>query len=76
MVDAAIEAITAMGSDFIFYGPMTGSTRVFSAVAAATSLLATLGYAEGLPLPSGDQPLNKLFPETVEQLLEEEGKES
>lgn len=76
VVDAAIEAITAMGSDFIFYGPMTGSTRVFSAVAAATSLLSTLGYTEGLPLPSGDQPLNKLFPETVEQLLKEEGKES
>jgi len=54
---------------------MTGSTRVFSAVAAATSLLSTLGYTEGLPLPSGGQPLNKLFPETVEQLLKEEGKE-
>ena len=55
-VDAAIEAITAMGSDFIFYGPMTGTNRVFTAVAAATSLLATLAYAEGSPLPSGVHP--------------------
>ena len=71
-VDAAIEAITAMGSDFIFYGPMTGSNRVFSAVAAATSLLTTLAYTEGLPLPSGAQPLNLLFPEAIKQLLKEE----
>ncbi len=68
-VDAAIEAITAMGSDFIFFGPLTGTTRVFSAVAAATSLLATLAYAEGAPLPSEGHPLNRLFPEAIEQLL-------
>ena len=74
-VDAAIEAVTAMGSDFIFYGPMTGTSRVFPAVAAASSLLATLAYAEGSPLPSGVHPLNLLFPEAAEQLLKEEGKE-
>lgn len=74
-VDAAIEAITAMGSDFIFYGPMTGTSRVFYAVAAATALLATLSYTEGTPLPGGAHPLNQLFPETVEQLLKEERKE-
>jgi len=74
-VDAAIEAITAMGSDFIFYGPMTGTSRVFPAVAAATSLLATLAYTESMPLPSGSHPLNLLFPEAVEQLLKEEGKD-
>jgi len=68
-VDAAIEAITAMGSDFIFCGPMTGTIRVFSAVAAATSLLATLAYAEGAPLPGEDHPLSRLFPEAIEQLL-------
>jgi len=74
-VDAAIEAITAMGSDFIFCGPMTGSSRVFPAVAAAISLLATLAYAEGAPLPSEVHPLNLLFPEVAEQLLGEEAKE-
>ncbi len=74
-VDAAIEAIAAMESDFIFYGPMTGTSRVFLAVAAATSLLATLAYAEGAPLPGGSHPLNILFPEAVEQLLKAERKE-
>ena len=74
-VDAAIEAITSMGSDFIFYGPMTGTSRVFAAVAATTSLLATLAYTEEMPLPMGPHPLNLLFPEAVEQLLKEEGKE-
>ncbi len=68
-VDAAIEAITAMGSDFIFCGPLTGTIRVFSAVAAASSLLATLAYAEGAPLPGEDHPLSRLFPEAIEQLL-------
>ncbi len=67
-VDAAIEAITAMGSDFIFYGPMTGTGRVFAAVAAAISLLATWAYDEGAPLPTEGHPLNLLFPEVVEQL--------
>jgi len=71
-VDAAIEAIAAMGSDFIFYGPMTGTSRVFYAVAAATALLATLSYTEGTPLPGGTHPLNRLFPEAIEQLLKEE----
>ena len=74
-VDAAIEAITAMGSDFIFYGPMTGTSRVFSAVGAATALLATLSYTEGTPLPGGAHPLSRLFPDAMEQLLKEEGKE-
>lgn len=73
-VDAAIEAVTAMGSDFIFYGPTTGTGRVFAAVAAATSLLATLAYACDLPLPGGTHPLHLLFPEVKKQLLEQEGK--
>ena len=67
-VDAAIEAITAMGSDFIFCGPLTGSSRVFPAVAAAISLLATWAYDEGAALPTEGHPLNLLFPEVVEQL--------
>ena len=70
--DAAIEAVTSMGSDFIFYGPMTGTSRVFAAVAATTSLLAILAHAEGMPLPSGTHPLNLLFPDAVEQLSKEE----
>ncbi len=73
-VDAAIEAAAAMASDFIFYGPMTGTSRVFAAVAATASLLATLAYAEGAPLPSRAHPLNMLFPEAIEQLSKAEGK--
>ena len=73
-VDAAMEAITAMGSDFVFYGPMAGTSRVFSAVAATISLLAILAYVEGASLPSGVHPLNRLFPEVVDQLLKQEGK--
>lgn len=71
-VDAAIEAIAAIGSDFILYGPMTGTSRVFPAVAAATSLLAVLAYAEGSPLPGESHPLPRLFPDAVQQLVEEE----
>lgn len=74
-VDAAIEAITAIGSDFIFYGPMSGTARAFAAVAASASLLATLAYAEGASLPSTSHPLNRLFPEAVEQLRKAEKKE-
>lgn len=73
-VDAAIEAIAAMGSDFIFYGPMTGTSRVFPAVAAATALLSTLSYAEGAPLPGANHPLSRLFPDAIEQLLKERSK--
>jgi len=74
-VDAAIEALTAVGSDFILYGPMTGTARVFSAVAAAVSVLAVQAYAEGAPLPTNmTHPLNLLFPDTVEQLRKEKGK--
>jgi tetrahydromethanopterin S-methyltransferase subunit H len=70
-VDAAIEAVASMGSDFIFYGPTTGTRRVFAVVAATTSLLASLAYVEGVPLSSGPHPLNLLFPNLVEQLLKE-----
>ncbi len=71
-IDASMHAIAALASDFIFYGPMSGTSRVFPAVAAATSLLTTLAYEEGQPLPSGVHPLNLLFPEMVDQLLGEQ----
>jgi len=70
-VDAAVEAITSMASDFILYGPTTGTSRVFAAVAAASSLLATLAYADKSLLPSGQHPLNRLFPDTVAQLIKQ-----
>ena len=70
-VDAGVHAIAALASDFLFYGPMTGTSRIFPAVAAATCLLATLAYEEGKPLPKQSHPLSLLFPGVVEQLAKE-----
>ena len=73
-VDAAMQAITAIESDWILPGPMTALERIYPAVATASSMLATRAYAEGAPLPTEGHPLNLLFPKVVEQLLGEEGK--
>ena len=70
-VDAAVESITSMGSDFIFFGPTTGTSRVFTAVAAATSIMSILSYESGGILPPGAHPLNLLFPDAVKQLNKE-----
>jgi tetrahydromethanopterin S-methyltransferase subunit H len=71
-VDAGLHAVAAiLWSDWIIYGPMTGTKRIFGAVAAASTLLATLAFEEGHPLPtSPEHPLNKLFPEEAKQLRE------
>ncbi|RLI51015.1 MAG: tetrahydromethanopterin S-methyltransferase [Candidatus Thorarchaeota archaeon] len=68
--DAAIEALAAcMYHDMIFSGPMAGSGRIFPAVAMADAFTATLVFGEKRQLPQLDtHPLNKLFPEFVEQL--------
>jgi tetrahydromethanopterin S-methyltransferase subunit H len=69
-VDAAIHAISAIASDFMLYGPMTGTPRIFPAVAAASALLATLVYDDTNTLPQGEtHPLNLLFSDMVEQLV-------
>ena len=72
-IDASVHAISALASDFLFYGPLTGTSRVFPAVAAATSMMAAATYAEGSPLPVGNHPLNLLFPDVVKQFSEEKG---
>ena len=72
-IDAGVHAISALASDFLFYGPLTGTSRVFPAVAAATSMMATAAYAEGLALPAESHPLNLLFPDVVKQFSEEKG---
>jgi tetrahydromethanopterin S-methyltransferase subunit H len=72
-IDAGVHAICALASDFLFYGPLTGTSRVFPAVAAATSMMATAAYAEDSPLPVGNHPLNLLFPDVVKQFSEEKG---
>ncbi|MGD0235869.1 MAG: tetrahydromethanopterin S-methyltransferase subunit H [Syntrophorhabdales bacterium] len=72
-IDAGVHAICALASDFLFYGPLTGTSRVFPAVAAATSMMAAAAYAEDSPLPVGNHPLNLLFPDVVKQFSEEKG---
>jgi tetrahydromethanopterin S-methyltransferase subunit H len=74
-IDTAVQAIAATMSDFIFYGPMTGTSRIFPAVAAASSLMAALAYDERGSLPGGNHPLNLLFPDVVAQFRKENGKE-
>jgi tetrahydromethanopterin S-methyltransferase subunit H len=72
-IDAGVHAISAIASDFLFYGPMTGTSRVFPAVAAATSMMAALAYEESGFLPGGSHPLNLLFPDVVAQFQKERG---
>jgi len=74
-VDAAIQAITALESDFVFYGPMSGTARVFASVSAAMSLQAALVYAEQNAIPDKHHPLSLLFPEALEQLQQEKGEQ-
>ncbi len=72
-IDAGVHAISALASDFLFYGPLTGTHRVFSAVAAASSMMAALAYGETGSLPIGNHPLNLLFPDVVKQFEKEKG---
>jgi len=72
-IDAGVHAISALASDFLFYGPMTGTSRVFPAVAAASSMMAALAYQESAFLPSGRHPLNLFFPDVVIQFQKEKG---
>jgi tetrahydromethanopterin S-methyltransferase subunit H len=72
-IDAGVHAIAALASDFLFYGPLTGTSRVFPAVAAASSMMAALAFDESNSLPSGNHPLNLLFPDVVKQFEKEKG---
>lgn len=62
-VDAGIHAISAMWCDFLLYGPIENARRLFPAVAAADAMKATFANNESGELPTGDHPLNKLFPD-------------
>jgi len=70
-IDAGVHAISALASDFLFCGPLTGTSRVFPAVAAACSMMAALAFEESAVLPIGNHPLNLLFPEVVKQFAME-----
>jgi tetrahydromethanopterin S-methyltransferase subunit H len=70
-IDAGVHAVSAMASDFLLYGPLTGTSRVFPAVAAASSMMAALAFDDNGFIPSGNHPLNLLFPDVVEQFKKE-----
>lgn len=72
-IDAGVHAVSALASDFLFFGPLTGISRVFPAVAAASSMMAALAYQESATLPTGSHPLNLLFPDVVKQFQQEKG---
>jgi tetrahydromethanopterin S-methyltransferase subunit H len=72
-IDAGVHAIAALASDFLFYGPLTGTHRVFPAVAAAASMMAAAAYNERAVLPVGEHPLNLMFPDVAKQFSEEKG---
>ena len=67
-MDAAMHGISAvMWNDWMAYGPITGTRRVFSAVAAAVAIVTVMAWDEGLELPENpDHPLNKHFPKEME----------
>jgi tetrahydromethanopterin S-methyltransferase subunit H len=67
-MDAAMHGIGAvMWSDWMAYGPTTGTRRVFAAVAAAVAMVTVMAWDEGLALPEDpNHPLNKHFPNEVE----------
>ena len=72
-IDAAVHAVSSLLSDFLFYGPMSGTQRVFASVAAASSMMATLNFEETGSLPEGSNPLNLLFPDIVALFKKERG---
>lgn len=76
-MDAGMHALSAMlWQDWMVFGPMSGTRRIFAAVAAATAILATMAWDEGTPLPTDARhPLNLHFPQEVAMMKGEmEGK--
>ena len=71
-VDAGAHAVCGLLSDFLFYGPMSGSSRVFAAVAAASAMTAALAYEESGTLPPGDHPLSLMFPDVLDKFRKAE----
>lgn len=71
-IDAGAHAISAlMWSDFIFYGPMTGTERIFTAVAGAAVMQATMAYEETRKLPeNAGHPLYRFFEDFVNTISE------
>jgi tetrahydromethanopterin S-methyltransferase subunit H len=72
--DAGAHGVAALlWNDFLFYGPMTGTERVFGAVAAAESIKAMFAYSETDKLTASQtHPVRKLFGPFVEEIQAEQ----
>ncbi len=68
--DATAHGIAALlWCDFLFYGPLAGTERVFAAAAVADCIKALYAFSYSRKLPAmPSHPLRRLFPEFVEQL--------
>ncbi len=66
-MDAGMHALSAvLWQDWMVYGPMSGTRRIFAAVAAANAVLTAMAWEEGAELPEDPRhPLNLLFPQEV-----------
>ena len=75
-IPAPADVVAVLWQDWMVYGPMSGTRRIFAAVAAATAILATMAWEEGAPLPTDPHhPLNLHFPQEVAMMTGEmEGK--
>jgi tetrahydromethanopterin S-methyltransferase subunit H len=71
--DGAAHGIGALlWNDFLFYGPMTGTERVFAATAAAESIKALCAYAASERISATQtHPVRMLFEKFVEEIESE-----
>jgi tetrahydromethanopterin S-methyltransferase subunit H len=72
--DGAAHGIsTLLWNDFLFYGPMTGTERVFAASATAESIKTMAAYAEFGRLDAAPtHPVRKLFSKFIEEVEAEQ----
>ncbi len=72
-VDAGVHAVSALLSDFLLFGPLSGTQRVFPAVAAAHSMMTALAFEERGLVPADNHPLALMFPDVLEQFKKQKG---
>jgi len=70
-VDAGVHAVSALLSDFLLFGPLSGIGRVFPAVGAAHAMMTALAFEERGFIPDQAHPLAKMFPDVLTQFQKE-----
>jgi tetrahydromethanopterin S-methyltransferase subunit H len=75
--DAAAHGIAALlWNDFLFYGPMTGTERIFAAASAAESIKAVAACDGSGRIPAAEtHPVRKLFGKFIDELEATESKD-